>query len=243
MSGMSRRCEDICSRTEVTLLAVQAESLARQDEEHVIVASCAFGAATMDLKTSLLAGFLLNDQEAQRTIDSALVHLDQCIERLALAWDSYELSERLFVGASDRDNLLVRREKVFNTIDFDALYKRLAATGAVLPEGVYWREIVQAVKSGGINSGRGVLAKCVRQLRKTIRKYRSELVKLKRQPLAQRTKALHRQTVSGAVTHMLWAKLSVQSVYLTMCIQEGSVVTFERDQTGVGLTRQRTRAM
>ena len=178
----------------------------------------------------MLAGFLLNKQEADWRLADGIEKMRASVVSLSLILDSYKLSEKLFKESEDCDNIMIRREEVFKELDYEALYERLAEMNAVLPGRLYWDEVTEAVQRGGINSGRRVLAKSVRGLRTTLRSYSEELVKLQSHRLEGRTKALHRQTKSGAAIHHEWLKLTTQCIYLTQCVQEGSVRTHEQSQ-------------
>jgi hypothetical protein len=99
----------------------------------------------------------LRDSESQTasSLHHGLAELAECGCDLTLMAEillstRMDLAER---GAVDSDDPLIYRERFFAVLDYDDIYRAWATRGAILPQRVFWDEVVSAVQSGGARAG------------------------------------------------------------------------------------------
>ena len=133
----------------------------------------------------------------------------------ALVRTRAELYERQEIGADDP---LIARERYFAQLDYDRIYRQLAAHGAALPQHVYWDDMVARVRDGGARAGLRLLDRHVRELQSDLRTLIGEIEAVRRLPAREMALAIHSSSRATAAVSLGFVRLQVAFNYFgTLC--------------------------
>jgi hypothetical protein len=130
-----------------------------------------------------------------------------------------ELFEREELDPSD---LLIAREPFFASLDYDRLYRELAAHGAALPQRVFWDDVASRVRDGGARAGLRLLDRHLRELQSDLRTFIGEVETIRRLPLARLAEALHDVSRATAAIVMGFTRLLITFTYLSILCEQAS---------------------
>jgi hypothetical protein len=128
-----------------------------------------------------------------------------------------ELFER---QAIDPDDPLLARERYFATLDYDAVYRRLLAAGAAIPDRVYWDDLPPRLRKDGARGGLRLLDRLVRTLQSSLWRLVDHVEAVARLPQAERPHALHASTVEVASVLIGFTRLLTTCTYFSMLCEE-----------------------
>lgn len=137
----------------------------------------------------------LRDSESQTdsNLHNGLAELAECGRDLTLMAEillstRMDLAER---GAVDSDDPLIYRERFFAMLDYDEVYRTWVTRGAVLPQRVFWDEVVSAVQSGGARAGVQLLERQLKELHANLINYLRAVEGIKQVPIRELARSLH----------------------------------------------------
>jgi hypothetical protein len=162
-------------------------------------------------------------------LDRGLAELTESEEGVAgmidvLASTRAELTHR----ASDSQDPLICRERFFSITDWAPVYQELEAHGAVLPQRVYWDDVVEVVQCGGTPSAIRLLETQLEALRADLGAYIREVNAMRSLPMQVLSFALHGTSlrVSGLITR--FTQFLTSCLYLSL-ICEHAMRRFEQE--------------
>src|ERR1044072_2426475 len=160
--------------------------------------------------------------EAVTRLDLGVAGLASCNNHLSAIGESLvrtrsELFEREEVDAADP---LIARERHFATMDFDGIYRALAAHGGALPQRAFWDDLVTRVRDGGTRAGLRLLDRHLRELQSDLRTFIADVESLGDLPLTAPARALGGPPFGTAALLMGFIRL--------LAISAPSGVTWER---------------
>jgi hypothetical protein len=161
---------------------------------------------------------------AEAHLDAGLRQLASCNDHLSqmaeeLVRSRVELFERAGVDPCDP---LVAREAQFARLDFDGLYREMAAHGAALPQRVYWDDVASRLRDGGARAGLRLLDRHVRELQSDLRSLVGQVEVLRSLPLAELGPALHEMSIAAAAPVLGFARLVAVFTYVSIACERAS---------------------
>jgi hypothetical protein len=178
-------------------------------------------------------------EEVSARLGCGLLGLASCNDHLsaigeALVRTRSELFERVEVDAGDP---LIARERYFPLMDYDGLYRELAAHGGALPQRVFWDELVSRLRDGGTRAGLRLLDRHLRELQSDLRTFIAEVESLRGLPLPDLARALHGHSFGIAALLMGFIRLLATCTFFGVICERASLA-FEaglpdQDQTRV----------
>lgn len=119
---------------------------------------------------------------ADQLLVEGIATLERCSDGLtaigeALVRTRAELFER---GETDPTDPLIAREPFFARLDYERIYRELAAHGAVLPQHAFWDDVISRVRDGGARAGLRLLDRHLRELQSDLRTFVGELATMRR---------------------------------------------------------------
>lgn len=204
--------------------------------EHLERRSAALDRHYCDGHAALMASFaqihdavdaaLAGDAGAAATqLDGGLANLASCNEHLTAIGEGLvrtrsELFEREEVDAAEP---LIARERYFNSFDYEALHRELAAHGGALPQRAFWDELVGRLRDGGARAGLRLLDRHLRELQSDVRTYTADVEALRGLPLQDLARALHGHAFGIAALVMGFVRLLATFTYFAFLCERASL--------------------
>ena len=188
----------------------------------------AFSTGLDQLKAATLAGYQRDKMGAVEHLDAAIEGLLTCDKQLKIFASACVNAREIFSGRGNLEELLIKRETIFKTIDFDDLYEQLASSETIIPIKDYWDATAKPIRNAGARGGLRSLQQSAGKLRQSIGVFRRLLVKTRKRPvkhirdLAGRTDTLHDLTKTVSSQYVLWTRLIAQCACFTLCMEEAS---------------------
>jgi hypothetical protein len=157
-------------------------------------------------------------------MDGGCAELDAVNDRLtamgeALVRTRSELFEREGIDPSDP---LLARERCFPRLDYDGLYRELAAHGGALPLRVFWDDVAERMRDGGARAGLRLLDRHLRELQSDLRSFSGEVASMRRLPLAELAPALHGVSRTVATLNVGFTRLLTTFTYFSIVCERAS---------------------
>jgi hypothetical protein len=162
---------------------------------------------------------------AAARVDSGVANLASCNEHLtAIAEGLVRTRSELFErGEVDADEPLIARERYFNSFDYDALHRELAAHGGALPQRAFWDDLVARLRDGGARAGLRLLDRHVRELQSDVRTYTADVEALRGLPLPDLARGLHGHAFGIAALVMGFVRLLATFTYFAFLCERASL--------------------
>ena len=162
---------------------------------------------------------------AAARLDQGLAGLASCNDHLSAIGEGLvrtrsELFEREEIDAGDP---LIARERYFPTLDYDAVYRELAAHGGALPLRVFWDDVVTRLRDGGARAGLRLLDRHLRELQSDVRTFTADVESLRSLPLPDLARALHGHSFGIAALVMGFIRLLATFTYFAFLCERASL--------------------
>src|SRR6185436_9296880 len=202
----------------------QMERRSRDLERHDREGNFDFELSLLDLHDAVDAALAADTENASSALQRGLDRLASCNDHLTALGEVLvrcraELYEREGIDPADP---LIGREPFFARIDYDALYRELAAHGAALPQRVFWDDVANRLRDGGARAGLRILDRSVRELQSDLRTFIGEVESVRRLPLLEMARALHGASRSAASVIMGFTRFVTTLTYLSTCCERAS---------------------
>lgn len=170
------------------------------------------------------AAIASNAEQAFLHIGRGLEQLGSCNDHLTQLGEEIvrtriELFERADVDPLDP---LIAREAQFPHLDYEGLYREMAAHGAALPQRVYWDDVASRVRDGGARAGLRLLDRHLRELQSDLRSLIGQVQVLCDRPLAQLGPDLHEMSIASAAPVFGFARLTIVFTYFSIICERAS---------------------
>ena len=109
------------------------------------------------------------------------------------------------------------REPFFASIDYDALYRDLAAEGAALPHRAFWDEVASRIRDAGARGGFRLLERQMRELQGDLRTLVAAVESSGRLPGRALGEALHDTAIPVARVMTGYTRLVTSFGYVSVC--------------------------
>jgi len=126
---------------------------------------------------------------------------------------------------------LLAREPFFASIDYDALYRDLAAEGAALPHRAFWDEVASRVRDAGARGGFRLLERQMRELQGDLRALIADVESSGRLPGRALGEALHDTAIPVARVMTGYTRLVTSFGYVSVCCDR-AMRDYERATAG-----------
>ena len=123
------------------------------------------------------------------------------------------------------------REPFFATIDYDALYRDLAAEGAALPLRAFWDEVASRIRDAGARGGFRLLERQMRELQGDLRTLIADVESSGRLPGRALGEALHDTAIPVARVMTGYTRLVTSFGYVSVCCDR-AMRDYERATAG-----------
>jgi hypothetical protein len=179
------------------------ERRSRELERHHREANVDFMLALNSLHSGVDAALVRDGTATASALDQGLALLASCNSHLtaigeALVRTRAELFER---EGGDPADPLIARERFFPAIDGESMYRELVAHGAVLPQRLFWDDLVARMRDGGARAGLRLLDRHLRELQSDLRTFVGEVESERQLPLPDLAPTLHGASRAvGAIT-------------------------------------------
>lgn len=130
-----------------------------------------------------------------------------------------ELFEHTDIDPADP---LIARESQFPVLDYDGLYREMAAHGAALPQRVYWDEVATRVRDGGARAGLRLLDRHLRELQSDLRSLVGQVQVLSSRPLARLGPELHELSIASAAPVLGFSRVIIVLTYFSIICERAS---------------------
>jgi len=130
-----------------------------------------------------------------------------------------ELFEHTDIDPADP---LIARESQFARLDYDGLYREMAAHGAALPQRVYWDDVATRVRDGGARAGLRLLDRHLRELQSDLRSLVGQVQVLGDRPLVRLGPELHELSIATAAPVIGFSRLLIVFTYFSIICERAS---------------------
>jgi hypothetical protein len=174
----------------------------------------------------------LRDSESQTasSLHHGLAELAECGCDLTLMAEillstRMDLAER---GAVDSDDPLIYRERFFAVLDYDDIYRAWATRGAILPQRVFWDEVVSAVQSGGARAGVQLLERQLKELHANLINYLRAVEEIRQLPIRELAHSLHDTSLEVSVLSIGFIRFLSTCTYMSL-LCERTMLLYEQE--------------
>ena len=170
------------------------------------------------------AAMSADSSAATEPLDSGLAKLAAANDQLSILGETFvrtrtELFEQADVDPADP---LVARERYFACVDYEAVYRELVAHGAALPHHVYWTELSNRLRDGGVRAGMRLLDRHLRELQSDLRSFVGEVQVKRRLTGLALAEALHDGSRPVATIVMGFTRLLTTMTYFGILCERAS---------------------
>jgi len=181
--------------------------------------------ALSDLHDAVDAALAGDRAMSAARLDQGLVGLATCNDHLSAIGEGLvrtrsELFERGEVDATDP---LIARERHFPNLDYDAVYRELAAHGGALPQRVFWDDVATRLRDGGARAGLRLLDRHLRELQSDLRTFIADVESMRSMPLPDLARALHGHAFGIAALAIGFIRMFATFTYFAFLCERASL--------------------
>jgi hypothetical protein len=155
---------------------------------------------------------------ARENLGAGLDQLHASNDHLTALGDGLvRLRSDLFESDVDPAEPLLAREPFFASMDYDTLYRQLAAHGAVLPHRTFWDDVVSRMRDGGARGAFRLLERHLRNLQSDLRALIAEVETAGRLQGRALGEALHDTGIPVARVMTGFTRLITTFSYVSIC--------------------------
>lgn len=165
-----------------------------------------------------------NPSTADEPLEQGLAKLGIANDQLSALGETFvrirmELFEQADIDPADP---LIAREPYFSSIDYEAIYRELVAHGAALPHHLYWTDLCNRLRDGGVRAGLRLLDRHLRELQSDLRGFVGEVQVKRRLTGMALAEALHDASRAFATIIMGFTRLLTTITYFGILCERAS---------------------
>jgi hypothetical protein len=206
-----------------------SETLERQAaalERHYRHGYLALLAGMNDLHDAVDAALAGDDTLAESLHTAGVAALERCFASVAGIADVLVRTRADLGRHAEEEPLdpLVARERFFASIDYEQVYRELAAHGAALPQRAFWDDMAGRVRDGGAVAGLRLLDRHARELQSDLRVFLADLAAAHRLEGRDYAVAVHDVARPVAALVVGFTRFLMGTTYLSMLCERASAM-------------------
>lgn len=229
MAGMGVICLDITGGPLANLFTLQMEAQGARIGKNFHQGISDFLAGLETLRGVVTTGILRNSPEALEEFDKGVELLNRSAQSVSKIVDSTVLARRFLLEHEDKNDLLIKREAIFPSLDYGAYYERLFREGAIPNDKLLWDDMVGRMQKGAAKEGLKLLEEAFGRLSGKVCTFVDEVNSSRDMPILELSDKLHHMAIPVASLLAEWMKTLSYCIYFTLIAEEGATVLKKKE--------------
>jgi len=229
MTGIAVLCLDVTGGRLANLFTLQMEAQGVRIGKHFNQAISDFLAGLETLRGVVISGILRDSLGGLEEFDKGVELLNRSAQSVSKIVESTILARHFLIEHEDKNDLLIKREAVIPTLDYEAYYERLFREGAILNDKVLWDDMAGRMRKGAAKEGLKFLEEAFGRLNEKVCTFVDEVNASRDMPILELSDKLHHMAIPVASLVAEWMKTLSYCSYFTLIAEEGATVLKKKE--------------